>query len=157
MTSPLPTRSRAMIRRFASNTAGSTLAVTAFAVTMLLGVAAIAVDYGYLVVVKQRLQGTADAAAMAGVPELPDDADGATAIAQAYATTNMSVSSHGTVLVASDVTPGRWNSSTRVFSPNTTPFNALRTVTRRSHAGPRPMEIRYNCSSRESLASTPQM
>ncbi len=53
------------MQQFIKDTSGSVLAITGLAVVMLLASAAIAVDMGYAYLIKTRLQGTADFAAMA--------------------------------------------------------------------------------------------
>ena len=56
----------------------------ALVITFLLGIAAVSVDIGVLMVQKRSLQGAADLAAMAGVQELPQVPADAQAMARAY-------------------------------------------------------------------------
>ncbi len=116
---------------FIKDTSGSTLTITGLAIAMILASAAIAVDTGYAYLIKTRLQGTADSAAIAGAAELPDENE-AKSSALAYAALNMPSANHGTVLADDDVAVGTWNAGTRVFTPDATPINAVRVVTRRS-------------------------
>ena len=122
-----------MICDFARDTKGGTLMLTALFLGLLAGVCAIAVDYGYAVVIKQRLQGSADSAALAAIFELPDtNATQTTAIN--YASMNMPVDIHGTVLVAADVEPGSWNSDDLTFTTGGADPDAVRVTTRRAQA-----------------------
>lgn len=58
---------------FDSSRNGSVLVLTAAMLVVLLGITALAVDYGYLLVVRRELQNAADAAALAGASQLVDD------------------------------------------------------------------------------------
>ena len=126
-------------QEFIKDTSGSALAVTGLSLIMILASAAIAVDMGYAYMIKTRLQGTADFAAMAGVTELPksgsleaSDEVKIKSRAQAYAALNMPAGYHGTVLANSDIEIGNWDSDTRIFTANAVPANAVQVVTRRS-------------------------
>ncbi len=95
------------------------------------GIAALAVDMGYLYILKSRLQTTADVSALAAVRQLPDQ----TALrntALAYAPKNMAASDHGNVLVTADVVTGYWASAARTFTAAADPVNAVQVTTRRS-------------------------
>ncbi len=128
------------MQHFIKDTSGSVLAFTGLAFAMVLGSAAIAVDLSYAYVIKSRLQGTADIAAMVGTTELPDEADVRTR-AKAYAALNMPAANHGTVLADADVTVGNWDDSGRVFTVNGNPVNAVRVVTRRSDDNGNPLGL----------------
>ncbi len=67
---------------------GSVVVITAIFLTALLGFSAMAVDVGFLMWQKRELQNVADAAALAGVQELPDDPDAAVEVATDYAQRN---------------------------------------------------------------------
>ena len=114
--------------------------ITALALAIFAGVCSLAIDYGYAVIIKQRLQGSADAAAMAGVLALPDTSAAQTS-AVSYASRDMPVAIHGTVLVASDVEAGIWNTDDRTFDTSGTPPNAVRVATRRSQANGNPLDL----------------
>jgi Flp pilus assembly protein TadG len=99
------------------------------AVTMvaLLGIAALALDIGYLYVVRGELQNAADAGALAGAQVLyPSDGqsvnEGADDVARALVASNYS--ENATVAVDL-VERGHWNPDTGSFSPNDSllPFN----------------------------------
>ena len=128
---------------------GAVAVLTALMMAMLLGVASLALDMGFLWVMKNRLQSTADATALAGVLDLVDaDEDGVaddsiyrqTAVAYAYR--NMASAAHGNVLATAcgaydagtgtvsgsvecaDVKAGNWNPATRTFTPWDDGFDA---------------------------------
>lgn len=105
----------------------------ALASTVIVGAGALAVDLGSLYATHGQLQHTADSAALAAVNALPD-VDAATAAAQAYAEKNMPAAANGSVMAASDVISGNWDTDTRTFTAGATPLNALRIVTRRAQA-----------------------
>jgi Flp pilus assembly protein TadG len=67
---------------------GQAFVLTAVAMVMVLGMAALVLDVGNWFRDKRRLQGTADAAALAGAQQLPDDAVGAKTMALSYANQN---------------------------------------------------------------------
>jgi Flp pilus assembly protein TadG len=67
---------------------GQAFVLTAVAMVMVLGMAALVLDVGNWFRDKRRLQGTADAAALAGAQQLPDNAAGAKAMALSYANQN---------------------------------------------------------------------
>jgi Flp pilus assembly protein TadG len=76
-----------MFARF-RNERGQALVLTAIAMVMVCGMAALVLDVGNWFRDKRRLQGTADAAALAGAQQLPDDAAGAKNQALSYANQN---------------------------------------------------------------------
>jgi Flp pilus assembly protein TadG len=67
---------------------GQAFVLAAVAMVMLLGMAALVLDVGNWFRDKRRLQGTVDAAALAGAQQLPDDASGAQSQALTYANKN---------------------------------------------------------------------
>ena len=67
---------------------GQAILLTTVAMTMILGMAALTLDVGNWFRDKRRLQGTSDAAALAGAQLLPDNASGAKAQALNYANQN---------------------------------------------------------------------
>jgi len=112
---------------------GSTAVYFGVALTMLLGIAALAVDGGYLFTMRDRAQMTADAAALAAASRLPNQAN-ALAAAREYAQKNLPVAANGTVLADADIEFGSWNSAVRAFTPGGAPTNAVRTTIRRASA-----------------------
>jgi putative Flp pilus-assembly TadE/G-like protein len=67
---------------------GQAFVLVAVAMVMLLGMAALALDVGNWFRDKRRLQGTVDAAALAGAQQLPNDSAGAQSMALNYANKN---------------------------------------------------------------------
>ena len=122
-----------MIFKFTRDNGGASMVLTALALGMFAGICAIAVDYGYAVVMKQRLQGSADAAAMAAIIEIPDTSAAETAAID-YASRDMPVAQHGSVVVAADVEPGSWDMDNRTFTAGGSPTDAVRITARRSQA-----------------------
>jgi hypothetical protein len=90
------------------NEQGQAVVLMVLALAAMLGMCALVLDVGSWYRTKRQLQSTADAAALAGAQGLPDDPNGARALAQSYADQN-----GGNVLGADIVV-----SST--FSPNDT-------------------------------------
>ena len=125
------------IRNFVRDTQGSTIIVVAVALFMILGVASLSIDALYLYVLKDRLQTTADVAALAAVQDI-EDQDEAKATAIEYATKNMDTDDHGEVLSLGDVVIGGWDPDTRIFTPNADPANAVRVTTRRDQVNNNP-------------------
>ncbi len=128
---------------------GAVAALMALMLVMLLGMGALTIDMGFLWVLKNRLQATADAAALAGASQLPNEAvvtavpsceagvDAPSTVQAAaldYACKNMPSAAHGMVLVADDVVLGNWDVDTRTFTAAGAPINALQVTTRRSTA-----------------------
>ncbi len=121
------------IRAFLRNQQGATLVFMAIGLFASMSLAALTVDIGYLYILKNRLQTTADVAALAAVRHLPDQ-NALRATALAYAIKNMSASEHGSVLVNADVVTGNWNPGPRTFTAAGLPVNAVQVTTRRSQA-----------------------
>jgi len=121
---------------------GAVAMVVGLTLIVIIGVAALAVDGGSLYALRSQLQATADAAALAGASQLPDETDTATA-AVLYAGKNMVAAKHGTVLAASDVVRGRWDEDARTFDVTGTPVNAVRVVTRRAEANGNAAELYF--------------
>jgi hypothetical protein len=67
---------------------GQAIVITSIAMAVLLGICALVMDLGVDFRTKRRLQGTSDAAALAGAQELPDSASVAKSVAQTYADKN---------------------------------------------------------------------
>lgn len=104
----------------------------------LLGSAAIAVDAAYLFLTRSRLQATADAAALAAVRALPDQA-AARAAAMDLARRNMPMSEHGDVVVPGGIELGKWTDDTRTFTVDSSSPNAVRIFAARDAANGNPV------------------
>ena len=114
----------------------------ALSMGVLLGICALAIDSGYLYLLKNRLQATADAAALAGASQLPIASDVRT-VATDFAGKNMAVATHGSVLANGDVVLGHWDAEARTFTPAGNPINAVRVTTKRSTANNNPAELSF--------------
>jgi Flp pilus assembly protein TadG len=121
-----------MKKSFATSVAGNQNGVTAIVVALVLVVfvscAAVAVDVGHLVVVKNELQNGADAGALAGARVLYNEEGtsvnpGADQVALQTAIANMSQKT-AVEVTAEDVQRGHWCFATLTFTPN----NALAPV-----------------------------
>lgn len=96
----------------------------------------VAIDSANAWRMRAQLQFTADAAAHAGVIDLPNQTQ-AKAAAQTFASSNMSEADHGDVLAAADVEVGMWDETTESFIalPLSPPIvDAVRVVTRRNES-----------------------
>jgi Flp pilus assembly protein TadG len=101
---------------------GAVAVFVALTMVVLLGVAALAVDIGYLYVVRGELQNAADAGALAGAQALYSPTGrqvnvGANALAIDYVTRNFSENAAVTV---DRVERGHWSFTGRTFTPNDT-------------------------------------
>lgn len=91
---------------------GGTLVLVALLIGFIVALCALAIDLGYLMLVRTELQCAADAAALAAVVDIPDDGAVETA-ALRYASINTGDSE---VLLASDVETGAWDRETATFN-----------------------------------------
>ncbi len=112
---------------------GGIAIVFGVASSVLFALGALVIDGGQLYVTKTRLQGTADAAALAGTQDLPNEGM-ATAAALQYARKNMPTSEHGPVLTANDITFGVWDEHDKTFTAGAVPADAVQVTVRRSSA-----------------------
>ncbi len=127
----LPSLFVRFFRDFRRNQQGNVLVILGVSLGVIAGVGGLAIDMSYAYVLRGQLQRTADAAALAGVSQLPDETAARTEALQ-YADQNMASADHGTVLASSDVVAGNWDGGTRTFTPAGTPVNALRVIAKRS-------------------------
>ena len=123
------------LRSLLRGRSGAAAAMFALLTPALLGALGFTIDNGLIRIDRTRLQGAADAAALAGAEVLANPTTVA-ATAQAMAGANMPAASYGTVLAGGDVTNGTWNAATRTFTPVSgivTP-TAVQVTTRRAAA-----------------------
>jgi Flp pilus assembly protein TadG len=104
------------------NRRGATIVLVAFAMVVLIGFAALAIDLGYLYVVKNELQNAADSGALAGAQVLYINNGtavnpGANAVAQTLVNANYSEQSAASV---KSIERGHWSFATKTFTPNET-------------------------------------
>jgi Flp pilus assembly protein TadG len=124
---------------------GVTAIIIALSITMLISLAALAVDIGYLMVGKNELQNTADAAALyatgqlgeiykdMAIEELPNYvADQATfsAFADEIAAKNRAGGKYININ-SNDVVIGNWDADNKILTPNMTSPNAIQVTARR--------------------------
>ena len=104
------------MKNFLRNEAGATLVILTVYLPVILGFFTLANDMAYVYEIKNQLQVTADAAALAASTQLPSSAN-ACSMAKSYATTNMATTTYGNVLKqnttdCSDVVVGKWSCTT---------------------------------------------
>jgi Flp pilus assembly protein TadG len=87
------------------NERGQAVVLMVLSLVVLLGMAALVLDVGSWFHTKRRLQGTADAAALAGAQQLPNDPSGAKTMALSYAGQNGGDVAGADVVVSSTVLP----------------------------------------------------
>ncbi len=125
-----------------SNRRGVSGVWVAICIVPLLGIAALAIDAGYLYVMRNRLQATADAAALAGAGQWPDLPGNVEPAALEYAGKNMPIPEHGTVLLPPDVVQGNWETDPRrIFTAGGNPTNAVQVTTRKAVANGNPVDL----------------
>jgi Flp pilus assembly protein TadG len=84
---------------------GQAFVLTAIAMVMVCGMAALVLDVGNWFRDKRRLQGTSDAAALAGAQVLPDDPSGAKTMALSYANQNGGDVAGANIVITSQYQP----------------------------------------------------
>jgi hypothetical protein len=99
-------------------------------VMALLGLVALAVDVGYVFLVRTQLQAAADSAAMAGAAKLIESETDVASTAQQYANRNTAGGRY-VDLGANDVDLGTWDFHTRIFDTAGWRTNAIQVTTRR--------------------------
>lgn len=111
---------------------GAVALIFALALPMLLGFGALVTDIGNARLVEGRMQGAADAAALAAVQDF-DDREAAVARALSYARQNVP-ESYGDVIEAEDVVFGSYDPGDKVFVESETDVNAVRIILQRGEA-----------------------
>ncbi len=119
------------MRQFLHARDGAIAAMTAVSLVVILGFGAFAIDMSYAYSERNLLQVTADAAALAAAPEVPNK-NKAREMALQYVEDNMPAATHGKVLDKEDVVLGHWDPESETWSPNVGPLNAVEVTTRRS-------------------------
>lgn len=126
------------LRRLGRDDSGNVATLTAFALFPLIVLLAGVVNFGVAWTMRNDLQAAADAAALAGVSQLGNDAN-VVSKANEFAANNMPPDVNGDILADADIEIGHWNSATRVFTAGGTPKDAVRTTTRRTEANGNPV------------------
>ena len=88
-----------------TNERGQAIVLMTLSLVVIMGMAALVLDVGNWFHTKRRLQGTADASALAGAQRLPDDPSGAQAMAMSYANQNGGDVAGANIVVSSTVLP----------------------------------------------------
>jgi type II secretory pathway pseudopilin PulG len=106
---------------------GAVVVMLGIMIAALVSISAISIDFSRLWALRNELQTSADAAALAGAIQLlpPNNAGNTITVATSYANVNLAMS--GPVTVDS-VTPGDWDDALRTFTPNA-PFTDAVSVT----------------------------
>jgi Flp pilus assembly protein TadG len=118
-----------LLARFSDDESGAVLALVLVTLGVLVGVMALSMSFGLRYVTLNKLQATADAAALAGASQMTDPATVRLA-ANEYAEANMPSPLFRDVLADTDIIMGRWDKSLRTFNPDSPAKNAVRVVTR---------------------------
>ncbi|HEV7300913.1 MAG TPA: pilus assembly protein TadG-related protein [Tepidisphaeraceae bacterium] len=117
----------------ASHRRGGVLVYVVVAITSMMAFASLAIDWGRVQLVKTELQRAADAAARYGASGLATSS--ATAVQNAIlAAADNTADGSSVVLTSADVMVGNWNTTTRVFTANGSPRNAVQVTARRTQA-----------------------
>ena len=132
-----------MRRRFLTEESGAVIVFVAFAFPLFLLMIAFVIDFGIARIVKNKLQISADAAALAGAAMLPNETDARTE-AVVFAELNYSdEKAEGAVLRDADIQLGSWDVETRVFIEDGEPLNAVRVTTRRDTTNGNPLRTYF--------------
>ncbi|PHR90617.1 MAG: hypothetical protein COA78_34910 [Blastopirellula sp.] len=111
---------------------GSILVLIAVLLPVLLGLAAFAIDIGYISLTRSRLQGAADSAALAAAEELPN---GEAALAKAKLIGGFNLNNTDGIVANEDVEFGTWNEDSEFFTTSAVAdADAVRVTARRSSA-----------------------
>ncbi len=122
---------RVRIHQFANNEAGAGTIMGLLWFMLLVGITGMAVDITDGLRNRTMLQATADAAALAGAIDLPDQA-AVVATAVAYAAENMGEDVNGSVLDPDDVLVGLWDPATQSLDTTSAFPDAVMVTVRRS-------------------------
>ena len=120
-------------RDLARDERGTIAIMAAGTLFMALLVLGLVVDFGFAFNLRNQLQRSADAAALAGASQLGSHTN-VRSKANTYSALNMPVALHGDVLANADIKIGSWNNENRVFTTNGAPENAVSVTTRRTSA-----------------------
>jgi Flp pilus assembly protein TadG len=119
---------------------GSIAVFVTLGLMLLFAFAALAIDGARLHSLRNQVQVTADAAALAAAKKLPD-ASLSLQAAQETAVQNMDPANHGTVVDDADVVVGHWDFQTKTFTSGGTSLDAVRVTVRRSGVNANPVTL----------------
>ena len=129
------------MRAFAKDRSGQITVLIGLLSPVGMSMAAFAIDLSTLSLVDNRLHTAADAAVLAAVAVLPDTT-AARNRALEIAALNAKPSD-GTVMTATDVQFGAYDASSKTFSANATPVNAVRVTASRTNARGNPIRFAF--------------
>jgi Flp pilus assembly protein TadG len=98
---------------------GTVVVLAAFLMTVLVGMAAFAIDCGMIGLVREQLQIAADAGAMAGANSLSSGTTTAQTVAQTFAQANVVAGANVSIVPSQDIQFGTWNKTAYTFTPLT--------------------------------------
>ncbi len=132
----------ARIRDFINDESGAYTVWSLVWFSLYVAIGGLAVDMtdGYRT--QSLLQSTADAAALAAVMSLPNEADGRQQ-AVSYSQDNMLQNTHGTVVRSGEVVFGTWTISPRNFAPGGVEPNAAMVTARRASGNENPLATNF--------------
>lgn len=119
-------------KRLVRDESGSIMPMVALVMVVLGGVAALAIDAGSLYALDNKLQSSADAAALAAISQVRGTPQEVRDAALAITATNLPAAVHGSALAESDIEIGEWDPDARVFTAGIDPPNAVRVIIRRT-------------------------
>lgn len=134
---------------------GISIVAVIVAAPLMVGMAALVVDVGFMNSVQMDLRRTADAASLAGVGQLArsleeeaesdddDDEQENHVVSEAQWFADLNMPSQGIVLADTDIIRGNWNPDTRSFTPLGAPQNAVQVTARRAHANANPISMYF--------------
>lgn len=97
-----------------------------------LGISGLATDTGYVMLAGHQLQSAADNAALAGAAQVQTSTSAATTAAVSTAAKNIVLGTGCQVDGSTDVTCGNFNTTTKVYTANQTPYNAVCVTAKRT-------------------------
>src|SRR3546814_17522580 len=124
------------IRNLWRDRSGAFAPISALVLTVIIGFGALTIDMGYNYVMRNRLQVTADAAALAGASKPESLHDQSTIVPEArnYADRNTPIDAYGAVLAAQDAVGGNWDRDTPTFTAGLDPLHHELTTTHQTEA-----------------------
>jgi Flp pilus assembly protein TadG len=108
-----------------------------------LGISGLATDTGYVMLAGHQLQTAADNAALAAAAQVQTSTTAASNAAVSTASANTCLGSAVALTPATDVVCGNYNSSSGVFTGNTTPYNAVQVTCKRVAARSNPVNLLF--------------
>ena len=120
------------MRNFAADERGMITVMAAVSFVVVMGMGALAIDLSHSWAIKSKMEATTDAASLAGAQQLPNTS-AVTPKALDLAARN-TPSNYGTLVTSSDVLIGNANATTKTFTANATPFNAVKVTASRTAA-----------------------